>query len=57
MMNYHTHEIADIMIDGCTMGIKSVREYINKFKTASIESLDLAKKTEQEFMNELLGYL
>ena len=60
MMNHDTHEITDIMIDGCNMGIKSVSEYINKYKTASIESVDLAKrlvKTEQEFMNELLEYL
>jgi hypothetical protein len=59
-MNNDTHEIADIMIDGCNMGIKLVSEYINKYKTASKESVDLAKKlvkTEQEFMNELLGYL
>lgn len=60
MMNNDTHEIADIMIDGCNMGIKSVSEYINKYKSASTESVDLAKKlvkTEQEFMNDLLGYL
>ena len=60
MMNNDTHEIAEIMIDGCNMGIKSVSEYINKYKTASKESVDLAKKlvkVEQEFMNELLGYL
>ena len=60
MMNDDSHEIADIMIDGCNMGIKSVSEYINKYKTASKESMDLAKKLvkmEQEFMNELLGYL
>ncbi len=60
MMNDDTHKIADLMIDGCNMGIKSVSEYINKYKTASKESMDLAKKLvkiEQEFMNELLGYL
>lgn len=60
MVNTNTHTIADIMIDGCNMGIKSVSEYINKYKTASAESVDLAKnlvKTEQEFMNDLLGYL
>ena len=60
MMNNSAHEIADIMIDGCNMGIKSVSQYINKYKTASDESVDLAKKlvkTEQEFMNDLLGYL
>lgn len=60
MMNNDDHKIADIMTDGCNMGIKSVSGYINKYKTASKESVDLAKKlvkTEQEFMNELLGYL
>jgi len=60
VMNNDTHEIADIMIDGCNMGIKSVSEYKKKYKTASKESVDLAKKlikTEQEFMNELLRYL
>ena len=60
MMNDTSHEIADIMIDGCNMGIKSVSKYINQYKTASDESVDLAKKlikTEQEFMNDLLGYL
>lgn len=60
MMNDNTHRIADLMIDGCNMGIKSVSEYINKYKTASNESRDLAKKLvkiEQEFMNELLVYL
>jgi hypothetical protein len=60
MMNDDTHKIADLMIDGCNMGIKSVSEYINKYNAASKESMDLAKnlvKIEQEFMNDLLGYL
>lgn len=56
----NSNEIADIMIDGCNMGIKSVSRYINKYKNASNESVDLGKsivKIEQEFMNELLAYL
>lgn len=60
MMNDDTHKIADLMIDGCNMGIKSVSEYINKYKSASLESIDLAKrlvKLEQEFMDKLLIYL
>lgn len=60
MMNDNTHKIAEIMIDGCHMGIKSLSEYINKYKAASQESLELAKKLvkiEQEFMNELLAFL
>lgn len=60
MMKDDAHKIADLMIDGCNMGIKSVSEYINKYKNASKESMDLAKnlvKIEQDFMNNLLGYL
>jgi hypothetical protein len=60
MINNDTHKVADIMIDGCNMGIKSVSKYINKYETASNESMSLAKnlvKIEQEFMNEMLEYL
>lgn len=60
MLDDDSHKIADIMIDGCNMGIKSVSKYINKYKTASNESMELAKKLvkiEQEFMSELLKYL
>lgn len=60
MMNNDTHKIADIMIDGCNMGIKSVSKYINKYEAASNESINLAKrlvKMEQEFMNVMLEYL
>lgn len=60
MMNEDSHKIADLMIDGCNMGIKSVSKYMNKYKAASKESMDLAKRLvtmEQEFMNRLLTYL
>lgn len=60
IINNDTHKIADLMIDGCNMGIKSVSEYINKYNFSSEESKHLAKKLvgmEQEFMNELLEYL
>ena len=60
MMNDNSQKIAELMIDGCNMGIKSLSKYINQYKNASNESVDLAKrliKIEQEFMNELLKYL
>jgi len=60
MLNDDTHRIAELMIDGCNMGIKSLSEYINKYKSATPESIDLAKRLvriEQDFMNELLPYL
>lgn len=60
MMDDNSQKIAELMIDGCNMGIKSLSKYINQYKNASNESMDLAKrliKIEQEFMNELLKYL
>jgi len=60
MMDDNSQKIAELMIDGCNMGIKSLSKYINQYKNASNESVDLAKrliKIEQEFMNELLKYL
>lgn len=60
MMNDDTHKIAEIMIDGCNMGIKSVSEYINKYQAASEESMNIAKKLvkiEEEFRDDLKEYL
>lgn len=60
MKDDSAHEIADLMIDGCNMGIKSVSRYLNQYTNASDESIHLAKdivKIEQEFMNGLLEYL
>ena len=60
MADAENHQIADILIDGCNMGIKSVSEYINKYKDASKESLALARSivtVEEKFMSELLQYL
>lgn len=60
IVNDDTHKIAELMIDGCHMGIKSLSEYVNKYKSASIESIDIARrliKIEQDFMNELLAFL
>ncbi|MDF2537842.1 MAG: hypothetical protein K0S76_863 [Herbinix sp.] len=60
MRDDDTHKIAELMIDGCNMGIKSLSRYINQYPTASKESMDLAKrlvKIEQDFMNSLLAYM
>lgn len=60
VLNNDTPKIADLLIDGCNMGIKSVNSYINKYNSASEESKNLAKRLvemEQKFMNELLEYL
>ncbi len=60
IVNDDTHKIAELMVDGCHMGIKSLSEYRNKYKLASTESVDIARrliKIEQDFMNELLEFL
>ena len=36
--------IADLMIDGCNMGVKSLSKYLNKYKAADERSKDIAKK-------------
>lgn len=52
--------IADIMTDGCNMGIKSINKYLNMYKNASQESKDLSKKLinhEEKFLHGLREYL
>ncbi len=57
----HTDEqIADLMIDGCNMGIKSVSKYMNQYSNANEEIMQLANDIivlEQNFSNELRQYL
>ncbi len=54
------HQIAKLMMDGCNMGIQSISEYQNKYKEASKEAMELAKKlvkTEENFMQEMKQFL
>lgn len=57
----HTdQEIADLMIDGCNMGIKSVSKYMNQYANANQDIMQLANDIvvlEQNFSNELRQYL
>ena len=53
-------EIASLMMDGCNMGIKSVSKYMNQYKNASDDIMQLANDIivlEQNFSNELRQYL
>ena len=36
--------IADLMTDGCNMGVKSLHKYLNQYKAADEKSKDIAKK-------------
>lgn len=52
--------IADLMIDGCNMGIKSLNRYLNKYKAADECSKDIAKKlisTEEKLISDIKSYL
>ena len=56
----HDHVVADLMTEGCNMGIKSICRYLNQYPTAleSIKSLcyDLVE-LEENFAKDLRKYL
>ncbi len=60
MADNTTQKAAEIMMDGCNMGIKNVSGYINKYSHANHESKHLADrlvKTEQNFIEDLREFL
>ena len=59
-MNESDHTIADLMTDGCNMGVKSLSRYLNEYKAADEESKDIAKKLihlEAQLASDLREYL
>lgn len=44
MMDESDATIADLMTDGCNMGVKSLSKYLNKYKAADEQSKDIAKR-------------
>ena len=52
--------IADLMTDGCDMGVKSLSKYLNQYKAADEVSKDIAKRLialEESLGKEIRGYL
>lgn len=43
-MNDSDNTIADLMTDGCNMGVKSLNKYLNKYEGADEVSKDIAKR-------------
>ena len=43
-MNETDHTIADLITDGCNMGVKSLNKYLNKYAAADEKSKDIAKR-------------
>lgn len=60
MMDDSDSKIADIMIDGCDMGAKSLSKYLNKYEAASEDAKTIAKELialEEKLSKELRIYL
>ena len=52
--------IADLMTDGCNMGVKSLHKYLNQYKAADEKSKDIAKtliNIEEKLTVDIRGYL
>lgn len=52
--------VADLMTDGCNMGVKSLNKYLNQYKAASEVSKDITKRLinlEEQLAIDVRGYL
>jgi len=59
-MNESDATIANLMTDGCGMGVKSLNKYLNQYKAADETSKDIAKRLihlEDQLMLDIRQYL
>lgn len=59
-MHKSDHTIADLMTDGCNMGVKTLNRYLNEYKAADEVSKDIAKRLihqEETLAMEMRPYL
>lgn len=52
--------VADLLTDGCNMGVKSLHKYLNQYKAADERSKNVTKKLidlEQRFTIDISSYL
>ena len=59
-VNESDKTIADLMTDGCNMGVKSLNKYLNEYKAADEKSKDIAKRLinlEEKLAVDIRGYL
>ena len=59
-MNETDATIADLMTDGCNMGVKSLNKYLNKYEAADEVSKDITKRLinlEEKLAVDMRGYL
>ena len=60
VMNESDSTIADLMTDGCNMGVKSLNKYLNKYEAADEKSKDICKrliKLEEKLTTQMTRYL
>ena len=52
--------VADLMTDGCNMGVKSLNQYLNQYKAADEKSKDITKRLinlEEKLAVDIRGFL
>ena len=60
MMNDSDHTVADLIVDGCNMGVKSLYRYMNQYKDANEKAKKLAKdviKEEEKLAEDMREWL
>ena len=57
-INESDSTVADLITDGCNMGVKSLSRYLNQYKNATEESKNIAREiiTSEQKLNEVLRY-
>lgn len=59
-VNESDHTVADLITDGCNMGVKSLNRYLNQYKAADEVSKDIAKRLinlEEKLAVDIRQYL
>ncbi len=60
MLDESDNTIADLMTDGCDMGIKSLNKYLNQYSAADENIKDITRriiKVEEDLENDLRAFL
>jgi len=60
MVNESDSTIADLMTDGCNMGVKSLNKYLNQYKAADEYTKDVTKRLinlEEKLAVDIRSYL
>lgn len=60
MINPSDATIADLITDGCNMGVKSLSKYLNQYKAADESAKDVCKQLihiEEKLAKDIRGYL